>query len=408
MNPAELSALSLDLMICGGILLVFLADLFLEGDTKKSLGALTALILVSVFGASFVLDTSGVAVFGKYQGGEWPLFLKRVFLVAGLIAVLGSLEFVHPRFPRRQGEYYLMLLSSILGMMLLPGAQDLILLLVCFELMGLPLYVLAAYAKNEKGVDGRKTGPEAALKLYLVGAASTAITLFGITLIYGLAGSTMLSELGTAPQSPLLTMGLVMVLAGMGFKIGMVPFHMWVPDTYEGASTPFVAFLSVAPKLAGFSAMISIFIGGFSEQAPNWVPLVLGVSFVTMLLGNLLAIPQKNIKRLLAFSGYGDQYGGVPRGPGGFRVGLQRGNPQLRRPGAAVSMAGPLHAPVPSFPGRNPLRGRLLGQVLRVHGGLAIRVHVAGHRGRGVGNPRPLLLPAGRAGDVHEASRRPG
>lgn len=305
MNPAELAPLSLDILLTGGILLVLVADLLLDGESKKALGWLTALVLGTVLIASYDenLGTRGIAVFGKYEGGAWPLYIKRIFLVAGLIATLGSLEEVNRRFHRRQGEYWLLLLFSLLGMTLLPGARDLVLLIVCFELMGIPLYLLAGYAKNEPGPDGSQKGPEAALKLYLVGAASTGLTLFGLSLVYGLAGTTEFAGLDATPDSPLLTLGLTMVLAGLGFKIGMVPFHTWVPDTYEGASTPFVAFLSVAPKLAGFSALISVFIGGFAHHGHIWIPILLGVSAVTMGLGNLLAIPQKNVKRLLAFSG---------------------------------------------------------------------------------------------------------
>lgn len=305
MNPAELAPLSLDILLACGTLVVFVADLFLEGKAKNSLGWLTALVLMTVFAASYDhnLSTNGVALWGKYQGGAWPLFFKRVFLVAGTVATLGSMDYIRKRHPRRQGEYYLLLLFSLLGMTLLPGARDLVLLIVCFELMGIPLYLLAAYAKNEPEADGRQKAPESAIKLYLVGAASTGLTLFGLSLIYGLAGTTELAGLSAAPESPLLSLGLTMVLAGLGFKIGMVPFHMWVADTYEGSATPFVAFLSVAPKLAGFSAMISIFIGGFSHLGHVWIPMLLSVSAVTMGLGNLLAIPQTNIKRLLGFSG---------------------------------------------------------------------------------------------------------
>jgi NADH-quinone oxidoreductase subunit N len=253
--------------------------------------------------ASYVVPTEGTAVFGAYQGTAWALFFKRVVLVAGLLATLGTVEHLGRHHPRRQGEYYQLLLLSMLGMMLLPGVRDLLLLFVCFELMGIPLYVLASYAKTDAPGERARRGPEAGLKLYLVGVASTAITLFGLSLVFGMTGTTSIDALGTAPAAPLLVLGILMMLAGMSFKIGVVPFHMWVPDTYEGAPTPFVSFLSVAPKLAGFAALAAVFLDGFAVHVQLWQPVVVALSLVTMVVGNLIALAQSNIKRLLAYSG---------------------------------------------------------------------------------------------------------
>jgi len=194
---------------------------------------------------------------------------------------------------------------SVLGMTLLPGARDLVLLVVCFELMGLPLFVLAGYAKTDDPKGPGKHAPEAALKLYLVSAVSAAITLFGLSFVYGLTGSTRIEAIGLAPMSPLLVVGVMLVLSGMAFKIGVVPFHMWVPDTYQGAGTPFVAFLSVAPKLAGFAALATLFQHGFGQSKSEWQPMLVALSLISMLLGNVLAVVQTNVKRLLAYSGIG-------------------------------------------------------------------------------------------------------
>jgi NADH-quinone oxidoreductase subunit N len=195
-------------------------------------------------------------------------------------------------------------------MTLLPGARDLLLLVVCFELMGLPLYVLAAFAKTDSATTGsggagrvRGAAAEAGLKLYLVGAGSTALMLFGLSLVTGLAGGTGLSLLGAAPHGPLLVLGMILLLAGMSFKLGVAPFHMWVPDTYQGAGTPFVAVLSAAPKAAGVAAVALIFIGGLPAQQAIWAPLLVALCVVTLSVGTLLALSQTNIKRLLAYSG---------------------------------------------------------------------------------------------------------
>jgi NADH-quinone oxidoreductase subunit N len=301
MSWDQLSPLSLDMLLAGGILLLLLVDMIFprlgRGNAK-----LTAAILAAVFAASFTLDTSGNAIGGAYVGGAWPLLFKRIFLIAGIIATLGSSAHVERCYPYRQGEYYLLLLFSLLGMTLLAGTQDLILLLVCFELMSLPLAVLAAFDKNDSD-RGQQRTPEGALKFYLVGVTSTAITLLGISLLFGMAQTTNIAELGAAGSTPLSTLGMLLVISGLGFKIGVVPFHMWVPDTYQGSGTPFVSLLSVAPKLAGFAVFSLLFLQGLGAWSDDWVPLIAALSLVTILVGNLLALPQTNVKRLLAFSG---------------------------------------------------------------------------------------------------------
>jgi NADH-quinone oxidoreductase subunit N len=301
MSWDQLSPLGLDLLLACGILLLLVVDLVLPRLGRGNAN-LTVMILAGVLAASFVLDTGGIAIGGAYVGGAWPLLFKRIFLIAGIIATLGSSAHVERCYPKRQGEYYLLLLFSLLGMTLLAGAQDLILLLVCFELMSLPLAVLAAFDKNDSDRGEQRT-PEGALKFYLVGVTSTAITLFGISLLFGMAQTTNIAELGAADPTPLSTLGMLLVLSGLGFKIGVVPFHMWVPDTYQGSGTPFVSLLSVAPKLAGFAVFSLLFLQGLGGWSRDWVPVIVALSLVTILVGNLLALPQTNVKRLLAFSG---------------------------------------------------------------------------------------------------------
>ena len=298
--------LFLPLAVAAAAALVLLVDAFLPARCGRLVGWLTAALLAGVLAASFLIDTSGTAAHGAFVGGAWTTFFARVFLAAGILGVLGSIDHVARQTARRQGEYYLLLLFSLVGMMILPGARDLLLLVVGFELMGLPLYVLAAYAKTDAPeVSGRRSpAAEAALKLYLVGAASTAVTLFGLSLVVGMAGTTRIDALVAAgAHTPLATVGLLMILAGLAFKIGAVPFHMWVPDTYQGAPTPFVAFLSVAPKAAGVAAIAVVFVVGPGAQSGPWWSALAVMAGVTMLVGNLLALPQTDVRRLLGYSG---------------------------------------------------------------------------------------------------------
>lgn len=301
MTLADLSPLAVPLMLAGVALVLFVGDLVV--GSRRELGYLAVALLVGVLVATFYVDSGGQALSGAWQGGRWPLFFARVFVAAGALACLGAVEHIARQEPGRQGEYYLLTVFSVMGMSLLPGARDLILLLVAFELMSIPLFVMAAYAKTDDPLGDAKITSEASLKLYLVGVVSTAVTLFGVSLVVGMTGTTRIDEIARAGASPLLAVGVAMTIGGMGFKIGAVPFHMWVPDTYQGASTPFVAFLSVAPKVAGFAALAVVLLDAFLPQRDLWLPIVVTLSAVTMVVGNLLAIAQTNVKRLLAYSG---------------------------------------------------------------------------------------------------------
>ncbi len=303
---APFSPLAIDVALAALALIVFVADLLMPPAEKRGLGHITCVGLALILGASFVADVQGTAFGGVFVADALSLWFKRVFLAAGALAILVAIDPVERAFARRQGEFYLLLVCSLLGMSLLASARELVLFVVSFELMSLPLYALAAFAKTEA------RSSEAALKLYLVGATSLAITLFGLSLVYGATGTTHLDEIARAARasdaafggsSPLLFIGACITLAGLGFKIGAVPFHMWVPDTYEGAPTSFVTFLSVAPKVAGFAAIVRLFLEGFAPLGDRYAPVLAGICGLTLLVGNLLALPQDNVKRLLAYSG---------------------------------------------------------------------------------------------------------
>ena len=282
------------------LMLIVLGAGLIGGDGgRRRTGAITALGLVVLVGAAFTLRPWGSAGGGAFVSDRLARFAKRLFLGSTLIGVLASLSLPGEVFRRRATEYYLLLLSSLLGMMVLASARDLILLFVAFELMSIPLYALAGFRKREP------EAVEAALKFFLVGTVSSAVMAYGLSFVYGAAKTTSLAVVARALPGgdPLLVLGLLTAFTGFGFKIAAFPFHMWVPDTYEAAPTPFVAWLSVAPKAAGFVALFRVYFEGVGDRAAVWAPAAAALATVTMLAGNLMALPQTNTKRMLAYSG---------------------------------------------------------------------------------------------------------
>jgi NADH-quinone oxidoreductase subunit N len=264
---------------------------------RRPVGALATAGVLVLAAAALALRPSGAALNGMFVQDGLAIFAKRVFLAATFIGFLSGLGSPDRALIRRSTEYHLLLLASLLGMLVLASARDIIVLFVAFELMSIPLYVLTGFAKREP------EPIEAALKFFLVGSVSSAIMAYGLSFVYGATGSTSLVAIAQAPASPLLTLGLLAALAGFAFKIAAFPFHMWVPDAYEAGPTSFVAWLSVAPKAAGFVALFRVYFEGVGDRAAVWAPAAAALATVTMLAGNLMALPQTNTKRLLAYSG---------------------------------------------------------------------------------------------------------
>ncbi len=262
-------------------------------------GWVTFIGLLVVLGLTFASEEGRSLFNGTFVQDGLAIFAKRLVLAAAALSVLASFKNRQSAFARRAAEYHFTLLFSLLGMMVLVSARELILLFVAFELMSIPLYVLTGFLKREGAA------PEAALKFFLVGTVSAAVIAYGMSFIYGVTGTTLLSAVpaAMAQASPLMMLGMALVLAGLGFKIAAFPFHMWAPDTYEAGSTPFIAWLSVAPKAAGFVVIIRLYLEGAGNAALAWVPLISMLAGVTIVAGNLMAIPQRNVKRLLAYSG---------------------------------------------------------------------------------------------------------
>ena len=277
-------------------ILVLVAGIIRPG---RAIGWIAFVGLLAIFGMMYYAPEGQVLFGGAFVQDALAVFAKRLFIAATALSLLGSLTIGHTTFDRRSAEYHFAILVSLLGMLVLASARELILLFVAFELMSIPLYVLTGFIKREA------VAPEAALKFFLVGTVSSAVIAYGMSFIYGATGSTALSAIPQAIRDghPIVLLGMGLLLAGFGFKIAAFPFHMWAPDSYEAASTPFVAWLSVAPKTAGFVAIIRVYLEGLGSTAEIWMPILATLAGMTIVTGNLMAIPQQNVKRLLAYSG---------------------------------------------------------------------------------------------------------
>ncbi|GAC1326102.1 MAG: NADH-quinone oxidoreductase subunit N [Mycobacteriales bacterium] len=236
----------------------------------------------------------------SYVVDGYSLLFSVLFLAAAAIVLLLSVAYVREsRLP--PGEYCFLLLSALVGMLVIAASRDLIMLVIALEVVSLPGFVLAGLRRG----DARSS--ESALKFFLVSVLATAVMLFGMSLVYGLTGSVQLDRIALALQGPALRQpvtaaAVVLVIVGFGFKVSAVPFHFWAPDTYDGAPLPVAAFLSVASKAAGFAGLLAVVLVGLRPYADVWGPLLAVLAAVTMTLGNLLALQQRSVIRLLAWS----------------------------------------------------------------------------------------------------------
>lgn len=295
-------ALAPELVLVATFVLVFALDL--AGDRfKPVLGSVAGLGLLAAAVPVLSLWADEAPVRAMFGGGyvvdEFSLALKGLFIVAAYVVILLSTNYVAEG-DYWEGEYYLMLLTSTLGMSVMASSRDLIGIFVALELLSIPAYMLATWRKRDSKSN------EAGLKYYLMGVFATAIMLYGMSLIFGVAGSTDLAAIGSKlaerDSVPVLTLAIVFVVAGFAFKVSAVPFHSWAPDTYEGAPTPITAFLSVSSKAAGFVAITSLCLVGFWPLEEVWQPLFWVLAAASMFVGNLIALRQTNIVRMFAYS----------------------------------------------------------------------------------------------------------
>ncbi len=288
-----------ELVLTGGSLLVLIADVLLPRGSK-ALGWITLLVIGATLASLAPFTSTHVEVaHGLLAVDQFALFFKILFLGAAAVTVLISMKYLEIE-GVSAGEYYFLILCSTLGMMVLAGGIDLISIFIGLETMTVSFYILAGFIKPNPRSN------EAAVKYFLLGAFSVGILLYGMSLMYGLSGTTNLRTMATAfvgqERDPRLVLAVILVVAGVGFKIAAVPFHMWAPDVYEGAPTPVTAFLSVGSKAASFAMLLRIFLEGMPSLSADWRILFEVLAIVTMTIGNLAALTQSNIKRMLAYS----------------------------------------------------------------------------------------------------------
>ena len=297
-------ALAPEIILAAGICLVLLVDLFVEERQRWITSTLTGMVLLAAFIPVVTLSVIGGDVRslfdGRYVIDEFALVVKALFLLAGYVVVLLSSNEVEEGH-YHQGEYYVLLLTSITGMVMMGSARDMVSIFVALEFLSIPAYMLAAWRKRD-----RKSN-EAGVKYYLLGVFASAVMLYGMSLLYGVTGSTLLADIGPAVTldgniGGVEVVAVAFVLIGFAFKVSAVPFHQWAPDVYEGAPTPVTAFLSVASKAAGFVALVTLVYIGFPNASDVYQPLLWVLAVLSMTVGNLLALRQTNIVRMLAYS----------------------------------------------------------------------------------------------------------
>ena len=297
-------AIAPEIVLAGGICLIILVDLFTSESKKWITATLTGFVMLAALVPVLTLAVSDINVRslfdGRYVIDEFALTLKALFLIVGYVVVLLSQNHVEES-DYYQGEYFTLLLTSVTGMVMMASSRDLVSIFVALEMLSIPAYMLAAWRKRD-----RKSN-EAGVKYYLLGVFASAIMLYGMSLLYGVTGSTLLSEIGRqltveGKFGGVQALAITFVIVGFAFKVSAVPFHTWAPDTYEGAPTPVTAFLSVASKAAGFVALVTLIYVGFPQAKDVWQPFIWVLAAITMTLGNLVALRQTNIIRMLAYS----------------------------------------------------------------------------------------------------------
>src|SRR3954469_10744307 len=297
-------ALAPEIILGGVVILVLVVDLFVDEDRKWALSSIAGLGVLAAFIpiVTLALSDEGPRVMfgGAYVVDDFALVVKALFLLSAYVVILMSSNYIDEG-DYHQGEYYFLLLSSVLGMVMMGSSRDLVSIFVALEFLSIPAYMLAAWRKRDLKSN------EAGMKYFLLGVFASAVMLYGMSLLYGVAGTTKLTAIGEVVTGKgklggIEVMGVVFVIVGFAFKVSAVPFHTWAPDTYEGAPTPVTAFLSVASKAAGFVALILLVYLAFPQATDVYRPLMWVMAALTMTVGNVVALRQTNIVRLLAYS----------------------------------------------------------------------------------------------------------
>ena len=303
---ANLHLLWPEFLIAGLAFVVLTVDFLLPRKRKNVLAAVSivGLAAVAVFSVLLLGNEDDTPLYeGIFRVDRFSLVFKIIFLGLGVLIILASVDFVK-KYLHHPGEYYAIILFSILGMMLMAASAELLTAYISLELLSFSLYILVSMARDDPKSN------EAGVKYILLGAFASALLLYGISMVYGALGTTTFAGIGQAmgsglDTSPNLLIGIVLILAGLGFKVAAVPFHMWTPDIYEGAPLPVTAYLAVGSKAAAFALILRLFATAFMQSIEEWHLIIAAIAAVTMTLGNVVALAQSNIKRLLAYSSIG-------------------------------------------------------------------------------------------------------
>jgi NADH-quinone oxidoreductase subunit N len=296
-------ALAPEIILSGVVVLLLLVDLFVDETRKWALSTIAGMgVLVAFIPiVTLALSDDGPRVMfgGGYVVDDFSLVVKALFLLSAYVVILMSSNYIEEGDYHR-GEYYFLLLTSVLGMVMMGSSRDLVSIFVALEFLSIPAYMLAAWRKRDVKSN------EAGMKYFLLGVFASAVMLYGMSLLYGVAGTTLLTGiqgyLAEKGNEPVTTLAVMFIVVGFAFKVSAVPFHTWAPDTYEGAPTPITAFLSVASKAAGFVALLALVFVAFPAAKDVWQPLFWVLAALTMTVGNLVALRQTNIVRMFAYS----------------------------------------------------------------------------------------------------------
>jgi NADH-quinone oxidoreductase subunit N len=292
-----------ELILSGTVLLVLVVDVFLPIRRKWLSMPVGLLGVLATLGAVLSLLGERRSTFdGMFVIDNFAILFKLFFLAVAIVVLLLSLRYFREG-GFYQGEYYFLLLTSFLGCILMPSSRDLLMLFISLELVSAPGFLMAAFRKNDP------RGNEGGLKFFLIGVLSTAVMLYGMSIVYGLTGTTRLDGIGSAladvssGQETLVSAAILFIVAGFAFKVSAVPFQFWSPDTYEGSPVPVAAFLAVASSASGFAGLLQLMFVAFPAQSDFWTPVFAALSVATMTIGNLVALQQRQVVRLLAYSG---------------------------------------------------------------------------------------------------------
>jgi NADH-quinone oxidoreductase subunit N len=305
-SVVDIIAIVPEIIVVVGACVLLLVDVVIPGGSRKDIIAYLSIAFIALAGWYTYEKLTGAEIMafgGMFALDGYAMFFKFVFYVGTVFSIIMSLSYVKKE-SINLGEYYVLMLFSLAGMMIISSGADLLTIYLGIELMSIPIYVLVGFMHRNLRSN------EAAMKYVVLGAFSSGLLLFGISLVYGLTGTTELAGIALALKDPALKvpaliLAVTMLLAGFGFKVAAAPFHMWAPDVYEGAPTPITAFMSVGVKAAAFAAVLRVFMTAMAPTYDQWYAVVVVLSVASLVVGNVVAIAQTNIKRMLAYSSIG-------------------------------------------------------------------------------------------------------